>query len=302
MADCALHLYRSRQPKLTLVYLPHLDYSLQKLGPDHPQIPREVAAVDQLCAELIAAARQDGSRILALSEYGVTPVRGDIAINRALRQAGWLQVREEQGEDKLDCGASAAFALADHQIAHIYVRRPELVDEVKALLRQLDGVEMVLDEAGKQLYGLNHPRSGELVAISRVDRWFSYYYWLDQAKAPDFARTVDIHRKPGYDPVELFLDPKLPLPKLRIAWTLLKRKLGQRSLLNVISLDGSLVQGSHGRPTDKPSDGPLLISSEPDSLSGDMIPATAVRDIMLAHLEPSIAPQRHHNAMPAAAG
>ena len=302
IADCALHLYRSRHPKLTLVYLPHLDYSLQKLGPDHPQIPREVAAVDQLCAELIEAARRDGTRILALSEYGITQVRGDIAINRALRQAGWLQVREEQGEDKLDCGASAAFALADHQVAHVYVRRPELVGEVKALLQQLDGVEMVLDEAGKKLYGLNHPRSGELVAISRADRWFSYYYWLDEAKAPDFARTVDIHRKPGYDPVELFLDPRLPLPKLRIAWTLLKRKLGQRSLLEVISLDGSLVKGSHGRPTDSPDDGPLLISSEAGSLADGMLPASSVRDIMLAHLDPNPAPSRHGSSAPATAG
>ncbi|MCP1292963.1 MULTISPECIES: alkaline phosphatase family protein [Chromobacterium] len=284
IADCALHLYRSRQPTLTLVYLPHLDYCLQRLGPDHTEVAAEVAAVDQLCGELIEQAERDGSRVIALSEYGVTPVSNDIAINRILRMAGWLKVREEQGEDKLDCGASAAFALADHQIAHVYVRQPELVPEVKALLLELDGVEMVLDQAGKRLLGLDHPRSGELVAVSRPDRWFSYYYWLDDAHAPDFARTVDIHRKPGYDPVELFLDPTLNWPKLSIGWTLLKRKLGMRSLLEVIPLDPSLVRGSHGRPTLNPEHGPLMISSLPDSLPPGSVPATAVRDIIMDHM------------------
>ncbi|AUH51718.1 alkaline phosphatase family protein [Chromobacterium sp. ATCC 53434] len=293
IADCALHLYRSRQPMLSLVYLPHLDYCLQKFGPDHPSIAAEVAAVDALCEELIAEVRADGGRVLALSEYGVTAVSGDVAINRALRRAGLLRVRQEQGEDKLDCGASDAFALADHQVAHVYVRRPERVAEVKALLERLDGVELVLDRDGKRLYSLDHPRAGELVAISRPDRWFSYYYWLDDAQAPDFARTVDIHRKPGYDPVELFLDPRLPLPRLKIAWTLLKRKLGQRSLLDVIPLDASLVKGSHGRPTDDADAGPLLISSEPDSLIGDSVPATAVRDVILAHLQANPLSMRH---------
>ena len=113
----------------------------------------------------------------------------------------------------LDAGASEAFAVADHQVAHVYVRRPERVAEVKRLLEGLDGVERVLDEDGKRAAGLDHPRSGELVAVSRADRWFSYYYWLDDARAPDFARTVDIHRKPGYDPVELFLDPALRAPE-----------------------------------------------------------------------------------------
>ncbi|KMN37710.1 phosphodiesterase [Chromobacterium sp. LK1] len=284
IADCALHLYRSRQPTLTLVYLPHLDYCLQRLGPDHPGVAAEVAAVDQLCGELIEQADRDGGHIIALSEYGITPVSNDIAINRILRMAGWLKVREEQGEDKLDCGASAAFALADHQIAHVYVRQPELVPEVKALLLELDGVEMVLDQAGKRLLGLDHPRSGELVAVSRPDRWFSYYYWLDDAHAPDFARTVDIHRKPGYDPVELFLDPTLSWPKLNIGWTLLKRKLGMCSLLEVIPLDPSLVRGSHGRPTLNPEHGPVLISSLPEGLPPGAVPATGVRDVIMNHL------------------
>ena len=107
--------------------------------------------------------------------------------------------------------------------------------------------------AERAAHGLDHPRSGEIVAVSRADRWFSYYYWLDDDRAPDYARTVDIHRKPGYDPVELFLDPNIPLPMLKVAWTLLKRKLGFRSLLDVIGLDASLVKGSHGRITDDPA-------------------------------------------------
>ncbi len=155
-----------------------------------------------------------------------------------------------------------------------------------ALLRAQDGVEAVWDEAGKRAHGLDHPRSGELVAVSARDRWFAYYYWLDDALAPDFARTVDIHRKPGYDPVELFLDPKLWSPKLRIATRLLARKLGQRALLDVIPLDPSLVRGSHGRLTDTPDEGPLFISSEPQHLpsGGAAVDATAVKDLVLAHV------------------
>src|SRR4029450_12941086 len=125
-------------------------------------------------------------------------------------------VRVEMGRELLDAGASEAFAVADHQVAHVYVAKGERVAEVKALLERLSGVESVQGETGKRELGLDHPRSGELLAISRPDRWFSYYYWLDDDRAPDFARTVDIHRKPGYDPVELFLDPTLSLVQLKI--------------------------------------------------------------------------------------
>ena len=146
--------------------------------------------------------------------------------------------------------------MADHQVAHVYVRRPERVPEVQRLLQGLPGVERVLDEDGKRAAGLDHPRSGELVALARADRWFTYYYWLDDARAPDFARTVDIHRKPGYDPVELFLDPALRLPKVSVGWRLAKKALGFRYLMDVIPLDASLVKGSHGRPTDDLAAGP----------------------------------------------
>jgi len=289
---CALEVFQRHQPTLTLVYLPHLDYNLQRLGPDDPRIATEVAAVDQVCAELIEAAQRAGARVIALSEYGITAVSNPVHINRALRQAGYIQVRDELGRELLDAGASRAFAVADHQIAHIYVQEPALVPQVKALIEALPGVERVLDEAGKRQLGLDHARSGELVAIARADSWFTYYYFLDDARAPDFARTVDIHRKPGYDPVELFIDPQLRLAKGRIALRLAQKILGFRYLMDVISLDARLVKGSHGRPTDRSEDGPLLISSEPELVGQGPVPATAVKDLILDHVFAGAQPQR----------
>jgi len=284
IADCARHVDETRQPTLTLVYLPHLDYNLQRLGPRHPAIAKDLAAVDALCGELIAQARRDGSRILVLSEYGITPVSGAIHVNRALREAKLIQVRRELGRELLDPGASEAFAVADHQVAHVYVRRPERAGEVKQLLEALPGVERVLDDEGKRAAGLDHPRSGELVAVARADRWFTYYYWLDDALAPDFARTVDIHRKPGYDPVELFLDPALRVPPLSVGWRLAKKAFGFRYLMDVIPLDAGLVKGSHGRPTDRLEDGPVVVSSVPALLPPEAVDATDVKRLVLDHV------------------
>jgi hypothetical protein len=201
-----------------------------------------------------------------------------------LRKAGWIAFREEEGEEHFDAGASAAFAVADHQVAHVYVNDPAKLQDVKAVVEGLDGVERVLDEAGKREMGLDHPRSGELVAVARADRWFTYYYWLDDGKAPDYARTVAIHDKCGYDPVELFVDPKLPLAPLYIATKLLRSKvLNLRTLLDVIPLDASLVKGSHGRPTDDPQHGPVLISSEPRLVTGPK-QATDIKQLVLDHV------------------
>lgn len=284
ITDCALHVYESRKPTLTLVYLPHLDYNLQRLGPDHPQIRKDLHAIDALCGEIIGHVQKDGTRVVVLSEYGITPVTGPVHINRVLREAGMLHVRDEMEHELLDCGVSDAFAVADHQVAHIYLRSSGRSREIKSLLEKLPGVEAVLDEEGKRAYGLNHSRSGDLVAIAQADRWFSYYYWLDDSRAPDFARTVDIHRKPGYDPVELFLDPKLTAPKLRIAFRLLQKKLGFRALMDVIGLDTSLPRGSHGRVTDHPQAGPVLISSEPALLPHGPVSATQVKALLLQHI------------------
>jgi predicted AlkP superfamily pyrophosphatase or phosphodiesterase len=284
IARSALRVLERQRPTLTLVYLPHLDYSLQRLGPSHPSIAAEVAAVDALCGELIEAARRAGAAVVVLSEYGITEVSRPVHVNRALRRAGWLAVREELGREQLDAGASQAFAVADHQVAHVYVARPELVPEVAALLRELPGVERVLDAEGKRDAGLDHPRSGELVAIADAHSWFTYYHFLDDDHAPDYARTVDIHRKPGYDPAELFVDPRLKAAKLRIGLRLAQKVLGMRYLMDVIPLDATLVRGSHGRLTDRAEDGPLFITSEPQLLGEGPVAATGVRDLLLDHV------------------
>jgi predicted AlkP superfamily pyrophosphatase or phosphodiesterase len=276
----AMDVWKEQKPTLSLVYLPHLDYDLQRFGPNAPEAINAVKDIDSLCGDLIDQATRDGAAVIALSEYGITPVSDAVHINRVLREAGLIEVRDEMGRDVLDAGASRAFAVADHQLAHVYVKGD--VAEVKRLLEAVPGIERVLDDAGKREVGLDHPRSGELVAISTADRWFSYYYWLDDDRAPDYARTVDIHRKPGYDPVELFLDPSIGIPPLAVGWRLAKRKLGFRTLLDVIPLDAKLVKGSHGRMPDDPNDGPLVISSE--GLPDGAIAATAIKQLVLDHL------------------
>lgn len=288
IADATLHVRQTRQPTLTLCYLPHLDYGLQKWGPDmsDPRLAQDVRDIDALAGELIAAAERSGDRIIIVSEYGIVPVKEAVHINRALRQAGLLRVRaEEHGREILDAGASQAFAVADHQLAHIYLQRGADKNQIKRLLEGLDGITTILDEEDKPRHGLNHPRSGELIAVSAPDRWFSYYFWLDDAKAPDYAPTVDIHRKPGYDPMELFFDPALTLPKLKIARRLLARKLGFRNLLDVTPITGtSLVKGSHGLINADPRDAPVVISSEANVLPEGALPATSFKDVMLAHV------------------
>jgi predicted AlkP superfamily pyrophosphatase or phosphodiesterase len=283
IARCALHVRRTRTPTLTLVYLPHLDYVLQRDGPAAAQLKRDLRDVDALCGEIVDDARRDDAQVIVLSEYGITAVHRPIDINRALRRAGLVAIREELGREQIDIGASAAFAVADHQVAHVYVNAKERLADVKALLEALPGVERVLDETTKPALGIDHARSGELVALAHADSWFTYYYWLDDEKAPDYARTVDIHRKPGYDPVELFLDPSIRVPQLSIGWRLAKRALGMRTLMDVIPLDATLVKGSHGRITDAAPDGPVFISSEPALLPSGPIVATQVKDLIMQH-------------------
>jgi predicted AlkP superfamily pyrophosphatase or phosphodiesterase len=286
IADCALQVLEQYRPTLALVYLPHLDYNLQRLGPSDPAIAGDVAEIDAICGELIDQAQRTGRQVVVLSEYGITDVNRPVHINRALREAGFLAVRPELGTEQLDAGASRAFAVADHQVAHVYIRQPGDIEPVARLLGGLDGVETVLDEDGKRRAGLAHARSGELVAIADARSWFTYYHFLDERKAPDFARTVDIHRKPGYDPVELFLDPALRFPKLKIAGRLLQKMAGMRYLMDVIPLDATLVKGSHGRPTDDDAEGPLLISSAPQHLPDGPVAATGVKALLLRHLFP----------------
>ncbi|EDM79499.1 type I phosphodiesterase/nucleotide pyrophosphatase [Plesiocystis pacifica SIR-1] len=286
IARAAIELERRHQPSLNLVYLPHLDYDLQRFGPDGPEAAAALREIDAVCGELLDAAEAAGLRVVILSEYGITAVDGPVHINRALRAAGLVATRTEIGEEHFDAGASRAFAVADHQVAHVYVRDPEDVAKVRALLEGLDGVERVLDASTKAAAGLDHPRSGELVAISKAKRWFSYYWWLDDARAPDYARTVDIHRKPGYDPAELFVDPQLRAPQLRVAsWLLRSKLLNQRALLDLIPLDASIVRGSHGRVTDSLDAGPVFLTNAPELLpQAEAVEATAVQGLLLDHV------------------
>jgi predicted AlkP superfamily pyrophosphatase or phosphodiesterase len=271
-------------PTLSLVYLPHLDYDLQKKGPALPEIRGTLGELDAVAGDLIDFYEGRGARVIVLSEYGIVPVSRPVHPNRVLRSAGLIAYRMELGREMIDIGGSEAFAMADHQIAHVYVRDPARVAEVRALFEGVPGVGEVLDEAGKREYGLDHERAGELVLIAEPDSWFTYYYWEDDAKAPDYARTVDIHRKPGYDPVELFLDPAIRVPPLAIGSRLIRKKLGFRTLLDVIPTDASLVRGSHGRIPDDPSKGPLLMTRSPELLGDGDLAATDVHDLILRHL------------------
>jgi predicted AlkP superfamily pyrophosphatase or phosphodiesterase len=263
IADAALEVFDRQQPKLSLVYLPHLDYNLQRLGPQDPRIGEDVRQIDSVAGDLIDQVKSRGANVMVVSEYGIEAATGSVAINRVLREAGYLRVQETLSWELLDAGACEAFAISDHQVAHVYVKDPRRLTAVKALLEKTPGIARVLDEQGKREFAIDHPRSGELVAIAETGHWFSYYYWLDDARAPDFAPTVDIHRKPGFDPAELFIDPELSFPKLKIAARLLQKKLGLRTLLDVIALNGDQVRGTHGRLLDDPLQGPLLIASKP---------------------------------------
>jgi len=245
-------------PTLSFVYLPHLDYNLQRLGPDSPAIEADLRLIDTLVGELLDFYSARQVQVLILSEYGITAVDTPIHLNRLFRQEGWLTLKEELGRELLDAGNSSVFAVADHQIAHIYINKPHLEPAVRQLLEKTPGVAEVLGPEEKRQRGIDHVRAGDLIAVSKENAWFTYYYWTDETRAPDFARCVDIHRKPGYDPVELFLDPAIPLVKLKIARRLLQKKLGFRMLMDVIPTDATLVRGSHGaRPTDT-ADWPLI--------------------------------------------
>jgi predicted AlkP superfamily pyrophosphatase or phosphodiesterase len=270
------------RPDLCLVYLPHLDYDLQRHGPDGPEATAAARAVDAVAGRVIDAARAQGAAVVAVSEYGIAPAHRPVDINRALRRAGLLEVSTQAGMEYLDPCASAAFAVADHQLAHVYVRDPGLVDKVAAILGELPGVAEVLDGDGKRAAGLDHPRAGELVAVAGPGAWFTYYYWLDDARAPDFARTVEIHRKPGYDPAELFMDPADRLVKAKAGLVLARKKAGLRYTMSVVPLDPSCVRGTHGRlPAEPAGGGPVLVCSEPDAVLSAGLAATDVKALLL---------------------
>jgi predicted AlkP superfamily pyrophosphatase or phosphodiesterase len=312
IAESAKWIENKFSPTLNLIYLPHLDYNLQRHGscklkplsgsrvarttlspPSgerdgargtsqiNPVIIPDLRAIDVIVGNLIDFFGKRDVQVVLLSEYGITNVDTPVHLNRLFRKQGWLAVKDELGLEILDAGASKVFAVADHQVAHIYLNDASLEKSVRELLEKTDGVESVLGRMEKIAAGIDHPRAGDLMAIAKENAWFTYYYWLDDARAPDFARTVDIFRKPGYDPVELFLNPKIPLPKLKIALRLLQKKLGFRMLMDVVPLDASLVKGSHGRrPADK-KDWPVFITSQPEFSSAKEIQSTDISQILL---------------------
>jgi predicted AlkP superfamily pyrophosphatase or phosphodiesterase len=281
IVGAARKVFAEHHPDLLMVYVPHLDYDLQKFGPDGPEAIQAARDVDAALAPLLADAQNAGATVLALSEYGITPVRRPVDINRVLRSEGLLEVYTQAGMEYLDPWTSRAFAVADHQVAQVYVADPTDLPRVRDVLAGLSGVDEILGREEQARYHIDHPRAGELVVTADPDAWFTYYYWLDDARAPDFARGVEIHRKPGYDPAELFFDPADRLVKAKAGMNLVRKKVGLRYAMNVVPLDPSYVRGSHGRLPDRPEDGPVLLCSVPDAEPGGRVTATEVRDLVL---------------------
>ncbi|MFM1878489.1 MAG: hypothetical protein RLZZ241_1355 [Bacteroidota bacterium] len=268
-------------PDLTLIYLPHLDYNLQRYGLDFKYIAKDLNEIDRVVGDLISYYKDQRTNVILLSEYGITDVSQPVHLNRVLRANGLLAVREERGLELLDAGASEAFAVADHQVAHVYVKNSNRIQEVRELLVNTAGVERVLSGPDLKVMGLNHQRSGDLVVLAKSQSWFSYYYWNQDRKAPDFARTVEIHKKPGYDPVELFTDPNDPFVVTKIAGKLLAKRLGFRTVMDLIPLRAELVKGSHGCvPADR-ADYPIFITGNPEDRQERPLVATEVFGALL---------------------
>jgi predicted AlkP superfamily pyrophosphatase or phosphodiesterase len=259
IADAARWIEKHEAPDLNLVYLPHLDYDLQRFGPNDPQSNEARKQMDGLVCDLAEELEAAGVEVIILSEYAITEVDRPVALNRIFREKGWLEIKKEDGAEILDVMNSKVFAVVDHQIAHVVIQDEKLLLEVKALLEKTAGVGQVLDRNDQDKVGINHTRSGDLIAVADARSWFSYYWWNNDDLAPDYARTVDIHRKPGYDPAELFIDPAIKWPALRVASFLLKKRLGMRALLQLTPLSGEGVRGSHGRIPEDSLDWPVLI-------------------------------------------
>ncbi|MCM3534124.1 Predicted pyrophosphatase or phosphodiesterase, AlkP superfamily [Cellulosimicrobium aquatile] len=293
IVDATRHVLRTHAPDLTMAYVPHLDYDLQRFGPTSPQADAAAAELDATLAPLLDDAANQGVTVLVVSEYGIADADRPVHLNRILRREGLLEVYVQDGKEQLDPWTSRAFAVADHQVAHVYLgdqQDPALRRRVTDLLRGVPGVDEVLDREAQARYGLDHERSGDLVVVAEPGAWFTYYFWLDDARAPEYARGVDIHRKPGYDPAELFFDPADRLAKAKAGLNLVKKKVGLRYAMSTVPLDASYVKGSHGRLPDSSADTPLVICSDaevPASVAGvvesgsGQVPAAAIKGLVL---------------------
>lgn len=284
IAACAAVVIRGVEgrapPDLTLVYLPHLDYDTQRFGPDHCAWPQLIGELDEACAVILEAARAVGARVWLTNEYTHLPVNRVFFPNQVLRRAGLLSVRPGPFGENLDTFGSRALAVCDHQLAHVYVAHAEDLETVREALA---GLGRVFSGAERAALGLDHPRAGELVLLADPDAWFAYPFWLDRRQAPDYAPTVDIHRKPGYDPCELFFDPQLWWAKGKAMCRLLQKKLGFRTLFDVIPLNPHLVKGSHGLPVTEQSARPIFLGDGP--APAEEMSMTDVRDQVLQALD-----------------
>ena len=282
IARCAAEvlLADAAPPQLTLVYLPHLDYEPQRLGPNACDWKKRVGELDSACVPLLDAASKVGAAVWVVNEYTHVQVNEAVYLNRILRQAGFLVARDGPFGEQLETYASGAFAVCDHQLAHVYVNDLAQITQIRDLLAQQAGVDQIYAGEERTQIGLHHARAGDLVLLAKPNAWFAYPFWLDDRRAPDYARTVDIHRKPGYDPCELFFDPKLLWPMGRAMGRVLQKKLGLRALVDVIPLDAQLVKGSHGLRMNDPEDQPVLIGSGPVP-SSSTIDMTEIRDRVL---------------------
>ncbi|WP_026462079.1 alkaline phosphatase family protein [Adhaeribacter aquaticus] len=285
IANAAIEVDKLHDPTLTLVYLPHLDYNAQRHGPTDASVAQDLREIDEVLKNLITYFESKNAQVIILSEYGIQPVNQPIHINRALREKGYISVREERGTELLDPGTCKAFAVADHQVAHVYVNDLSKLEEVRKLLQQLPGVEKVIGPEEKAAYHIDHERAGELIAVADKNSWFTYYYWLDDNRAPDFARVIDIHKKPGFDPVEMFTDPNIKFLIPKVGFKVIKKKLGFRMLMDIIPLDATLVKGSHGRKPDNPTEGPLIMSKNKALIPAESVEATDVFHIILNHIK-----------------
>lgn len=279
IADASMYTDDKYDPTLTLIYLPHLDYCLQKFGPDFSKIQKELQEVDGVVEKLVQFYEKKGASIILLSEYGIGPVNNPIHLNRLFRQNDLLQIRIERGLELLDPGASKAFVVADHQVAHVYINDPSATEKVRKLLETVPGISLILDREAQPQYHIDHERAGEFVLMADEKSWFTYYFWLDDAVAPDYARVVDIHKKPGYDPVEMFMTSKA-----RAGYKLLRKKAGFRYVMDVIPLDATLIKGSHGNIKISSEYHPILITDRKLS-DNNKLKAIDVYDIIWKHLQ-----------------
>ncbi|HET7324121.1 MAG TPA: nucleotide pyrophosphatase/phosphodiesterase family protein [Halococcus sp.] len=226
--DAARESIERYDPDLLWVYIPHLDYAGLAHGPSSEELREAIGVVDGLVGDFLdflrADERWEETAVNIVSEYGFHDVDTPVFPNRALRETGLLSVKDDgEGGEEIDLSSSKAFAMVDHQITHVYADESAVKDAHKAL-SGLTGVERVLGEDGKTEYGVDHPNAGDLVCVAEPSAWFQYYWWHDEENAPYYARDMDIHAKPGFDPCELFF--------------------GESGL---VSLDPSKVGGSHGR-------------------------------------------------------